>query len=74
MDPMSGLSAELIAKYEMTSMKGVCGADLCSLLCAYRLLDVIELLEITPETTNIVKPPLHSKMAVDFKKHGVCIL
>jgi len=72
-DSMTGLSADMIAKQENRISKGIHSNDLCSLLAAYRLLDVIELLEITPETTNTVKPPLHHKMSVDFKKHEVCL-
>lgn len=68
-DAMAGMSTKAISNRESTMLRTREKASVfCSLLTAYRLLDVIAMLE---ENENSVRPPSQSKMTVDFSKHAV---
>jgi hypothetical protein len=68
---MAGLSPATIAKREASTIRPKeRSADFCSLLTAYRLLDVVSVLE---RTTNSLAPPVHKKMQADFEKYKVCL-
>lgn len=68
-DAMDGLSDAKIAQQETRLLKSKERASLfCSLLCAYRLVDVISLLG--PCGTSL-QVPLHRKIAMDFTKYEV---
>lgn len=65
-DFMTGMSAAAISKREISMLKSRGRAnELCSLLCAHRLVDVIFLME--PDE-NLVSPPKHKKMGINILK------
>jgi len=67
---MEGFSDVEIAQQEAKLLKSKERASLlCSLLSAYRLLDVVALLEA--DSASILPVPVHHKIAMDFTKHAV---
>ncbi|KAF8813075.1 hypothetical protein BYT27DRAFT_7207231 [Phlegmacium glaucopus] len=67
-DTMVGLSSTAISKRETKILKTKEKSnELCSLLCAYRLLDVIASFEVTNQALT---PPSHKKMSIDFTKNA----
>lgn len=70
-DPMSDMSAVAISKRESSMLKSrEKSSDFCSLLCAYRLLDVIISLERTTEKLHA--PPLHNQIGTNLFNNEVC--
>lgn len=68
-DVMVGMSTNAIAVRETAMLKTRERASgFCSLLSAYKLLDVIAMMEGNEDS---VRPPSQSKMVVDFSKHTV---
>jgi hypothetical protein len=66
-DPMSQMTTAAISKRETSILRSREKAnDLCSLLCAHRLLDVMISIEFTEEEST--SPVLHNQMGVDFHK------
>jgi hypothetical protein len=69
-DPMSQMTTAAISKRENSILRSREKAnDLCSLLCAYRLLDVMLSMEFTEEEST--SPVLHNQMGVDLPKNEV---
>jgi len=69
-DAMDGLSNAQIVQREAKSLKSKEKASLlCSLLSAYRLLDVVALLE--PQSASPLQVPVHHKILMDFAQHAV---
>jgi hypothetical protein len=69
-DPMSQMTTAAISKREKSILRSREKAnDLCSLLCAHRLLDVMISIEFTEEEST--RPVLHNQMGVDFPKNEV---
>jgi hypothetical protein len=68
-DGMDGLSNAQIVQQEAKLLKSKERTSLfCSLLSAYRLLDVVALLEPGGASLQV---PVHHKIAMDFTKHAV---
>jgi len=68
-DAMSGKTSAEISKYETSMLKSRGrGNDICGLISTYRLLDVMADLE---SSMDLLHPPQHQKMAVDFIKPHV---
>ena len=70
-DPMSEMSSIAISNWESSMLKSREKAnEFCSLLCTYRLLDVILNLEIVKEASS--SPPVHQQMGINVSKNKVC--
>ena len=70
-DPMSEMSSIAISNQESSMLKSREKAnEFCSLLCAYRLLDVILNLEIVKEASS--SPLVHQQMGINVSKNEVC--
>jgi hypothetical protein len=68
-DVMAGLTTQAISLRESSILKKKERAsDFCSLITAYRLLDVISMLE---ETEDSVRPPVQVRSRFDFSKTPV---
>ena len=71
-DVMANMSDEAICNRESAVLKARDRANsFCSLLTAYRLVDVIAMLE---EVEDSIRPPFQLKMDVDFSKYAVSVL
>lgn len=71
-DMMAGMTTNAISVRESNMLKTREKASVfCSLLSAYKLLDVIAMLE---DAGNSVRPPSQTKMRVDFSKYSVGVL
>jgi hypothetical protein len=69
-DPMSDMSSVAISKRETSMLKSrERSNDFCSLICAFRLLDVIMDLEMTQETSS--KPLKHNQMGINLYNNEV---
>jgi hypothetical protein len=72
MDVMAGMKSNAISLRESSLLKKKKRAsDFCSLLSAYRLLDIISMLD---ETYHSVQPPLQLRSKIDFPKNTVCLI
>lgn len=64
-DPMSDMSAVAISKRETSMLRSrERSNDFCSMLCAYRLLDVISYVSVPVGEADT--PPLHNQMGINF--------
>jgi hypothetical protein len=68
-DVMAGMKSNAISLQESSLLKKrERVSDFCSLISAYRLLDIISMLD---KTNNLVEPPLQLRSKIDFPKNTV---